>query len=620
MKNIRLKLLAIIVTLTSLFWACTDLDIEPSNILTDEQVFTSPAGINSMLQSLYMQLPIAQFQTHYNNIIGQWGHLNAGYPSIFFGEGQGLPLRSSSQEVVQLKGHYYSWWDYSAIRYCNIAIQQIKRNADIFQTNQATYNHWLGEVYFCRAYMYYAMVRSFGGIPIVKIPDTYLNYSDLKDLQIPRNTEKEVVDFIASDLDSAMLLMGTNELELGRANKFVAANLKARAMLFAASEAKYGTVQLNGLVGIPASEAKEYYKKAYSASQFVVAGGKYKLYRKYDDGSYMGKVKNYEQLFLDETSNTERMFVLPYDASINQQHCWDANQRPKGFSVNADPNGEISATMEWIELSDDVNGNPWKFNIGDPVNPIRYTNPADLFENVQPRVRATVLLPNVQWPASSNPKDIYEIRRGIYESYPNGKLYTSANWTDKYNGMTIQGSCGIGSPRVTGNGFIVWKYQQPNSSGAYWTSYTDWIEMRYGEVLLNKAEAAVNLVGETVDGKAITMNDALEPVNDIRSRAGTTALTTLNEERVIRERRIELAFENLTVWDVRRLRMLEQLVQNKTFSSLYPFYVADEKKYIFLRNERTELRYRTEPRDYYAPIPAASIDKNPKLLPNNPGY
>ena len=166
MKNMRLNLLGIFVIMTSFFWSCTDLDIEPANILTDKEVFTTSAGINSMLQSLYMQLPIAQFQTHYNNIVGQWGHLNAGYPSIFFGEGQGLPLRSANQEV-QLRGNYYSWWDYSAIRYCNIAIQQIKQNAEVFKTSQATYNHWLGEAYFCRAYMYYAMVRSYGGVPIV---------------------------------------------------------------------------------------------------------------------------------------------------------------------------------------------------------------------------------------------------------------------------------------------------------------------------------------------------------------------------------------------------------------------------------------------------------------------
>jgi len=334
----------------------------------------------------------------------------------------------------------------------------------------------------------------------------------------------------------------------------------------------------------------------------------------------MGKVKNYEQLFLDESSqNTERMFVLRYDPSVNA-HCWDAPMRPKGYTQNNDPAGELSATMEWVELFDDTDGNPGTLNIGTPENPVRYARTEDLFTKVQPRLRASVLLPGVQFPGSSNPNDLYEIRKGIYESYPNGPLHTATNNTDRWNGMTISGKCGIGDPYVTDNGFIVWKYQNPNGTGAYWTSFQDWIESRYAEVLLNKAEAAVNIIGETVDGKVITMNDALEPINELRSRAGAKSLTTINEAVVINERRCELAFENLIMWDMKRWRMLEEVVQNKTFSSLYPYYVADENKYIFIRHERTEQTFRFNTRSYYAPIPSWAIQRNPALMPNNPGY
>jgi starch-binding outer membrane protein, SusD/RagB family len=621
MKNISIKIFSFI-SIIALTWSCNNLDIQPVNILNNQQVYTNAAGINAALQSMYMQLPIPGFSSSYNNIrVGSASHLNFENMCLFTGECQRIPLRQATMGY-ELLGQYYSWWDYSAIRYCNIGIRELKKNAGIFVTDQAKFNHWLGEAYFCRAYMYYAMVRSFGGVPIVKVPDTYLNYSDFKELEIPRNTEKEVVDFIASDLDSAMLLMGANEVEACRANKFIAANLKARVMLFAACEARNGQVQLNGLVGIPASDSKAYYKKAYSAAQFAVNnGGKYKLYRRYDDGTYMGKVKNFEQIFVDETSsNTERMFILKHDASINNAHCWDANQRPKGYTQMNDPSGELSATFEFVELYDDVDGNPGKLNIGDPANPVRYTNPADLFAKSQPRLRASVLLPNVQFPGSTNPADIYEIRKGIYESYPGGKLYVSTNWTDKFNGMTIQGKCGMGNVNTTDNSFIIWKYQNPSGTGAYWSSFTDLIEMRYAEVLLNKAEAAINLIGETVDGKAITIQDALEPINDIRTRAGTTALTTINEAKIFNEIKCELLCENLIMWDMKRWRSMEETLQNKTFSSLYPYYVDNEKKYIFIKGERTAIKYTVNPRNYYAPIPAASIQKNPKLLPNNPGY
>src|SRR3546814_8081836 len=129
------------------------------------------------------------------------------------------------------------------------------------------------------------MVKCFGGVPSVK---NTVSYTDLKEeeLYIPRNTEKEVVDFIAEDLDKAMELMGADELMSGRANRFVAANLKARVMLFAASEAKNGTVQIDGRVGIQANDATAYYKKAYAAAQFAIDnGGKYAMYRRKHDGT-----------------------------------------------------------------------------------------------------------------------------------------------------------------------------------------------------------------------------------------------------------------------------------------------------------------------------------------------
>lgn len=619
MRNIKLKLLAIFVIGVGTY-SCNKLDIKPVNVLTGDQVFSNEKGVTASLQSLYMQLPIEHFPASFNNPQGNsaYYHLNFEMSSTLIGETQIVPLRGNNQ--IELLGGHYSWWNYTAIRYSNLAIEGIIANADKFTSQKDKYNHWLGEAYFCRAFMYYTMVKSFGGVPIVKTAETYIGKSP-DELNIPRNTEKEVVDFIAADLDTAMALMGPDVMESGRANKYVAANLKAKVMLFAASEAKNGQVQLNGLVGIPAADSKEYYKKAYAAAQFVVDGGKYKLYRRYDNGTYMGKVKNYEQIFLDETAaNDERMFVLRFDPSVNNAHCWDENQRPKGYTVSNDASGELSATMETVELFDDIDGNPGTLNIGNASNPTRYTNTADLFAKAQPRLRASILLPGVQFPGSNNPADVYEVRKGIYESYPNGPLHTATNNTDKWNGMTIAGKCGTGSPLVPDNGFIVWKYQNPAGTGAYWSSYQDWVIMRYAEVLLNKAEAAVNIIGETVDGKVITMNDALEPINDIRLRAGTTALTTVDEAKVIQETRCELAFENLLMWDMKRWRMLESVVQNKTFSSLYPYYVADEAQYIFIRQERAAQRYRFSTRSYYAPLPGDAINRNPNLLPNNPGY
>ena len=186
--------------------------------------------------------------------------------------------------------------------------------------------------------------------------------------------------------------------------------------------------------------------------------------------------------------------------------------------------------------------------------------------------------------------------------------------------MTIQGWCGVGSQMTNGNGCLVWKWVDPSATANFWAGSVDWIEMRYAEILLSKAEAAVNLIGQEVNDRVVTMEDDLGPINQIRKRAGTKELTTVDEAKVINERRCELAFENRTFWDLKRWRMFESTIQNKTFNALYPYYVVDEGKYIFNLHERTELRYTYDSKSYYAPISSDVIAKSNGAIVQNPGY
>src|SRR3546814_21023822 len=108
-------------------------------------------------------------------------------------------------------------------------------------------------------------------------------------------------------------------------------------MLFAASEAKNGTVQIDGRVGIPANDATDYYKKAYAAAQFAIDnGGKYALYRRYDDGTPEGKTRNFWNLVIYESAaNPDRLFVKEYDAtgSPSRPEKWAWLQLPHGLTT-----------------------------------------------------------------------------------------------------------------------------------------------------------------------------------------------------------------------------------------------------------------------------------------------
>jgi len=629
MKKIISSIIAL-ATLSAVATSCVDLNIQPTDNLRSDQVFSSEVGVTAALATLYSYLPIGTWHMDlWHGINGDSGAPFAIWnnPSVATGECQVIPLRVALAPK-EVNGGMLSWWDYGRIRFTNLTIQGITENKEAFNGLDDTYNHWLGEAYFCRAFQYYAMVRSYGGVPIVKDAPSYVDLND-EQLLLPRSTEAECWDFIAEDLDKAIELLGPTSLANGRVNKYVAAAFKSRAMLYAASVAKFGTVQLDGLAGIPSDQAEKYYSLAYSAAcKAMDNGGQYALYNVYDDGTKAGKIRNYWHIFLDESSsNKEKMFIKEYcmtSASTRPEN-WTVQQMPYHYSQITD-SGELSVTTEWIDLFDDENGQP--FNIearcGTEENPKRYNKREDLFATAQARFLASVLVPGGEIPdvfeADGETPAVFDVRKGIYESYPSGVLHESASFDDTYNGMAVQGWCGMGSQMTNGNGCCVWKYVNPYGTANWWAGDVDWIEMRYAEVLLNKAEAAINLIGKTVDGKAVSMEDALEPINAIRKRAGTAELQTVDEAKIMNERRCELAFENRTFWDLKRWRKFEDTIQNKTFHALYPYYVYDEGKYIFKLHERSEIRYTYEAKAYYAPISASVIAKSNGAIVQNPGH
>ena len=105
-------------------------------------------------------------------------------------------------------------------------------------------------------------------------------------------------------------------------------------------------------------------------------------------------------------------------------------------------------------------------------------------------------------------------------------------------------------------GYNVWKwidydnYNYPYAGASGKDHSTNWIMIRYAEVILNEAEARV----ETND-----IQGALKAVNEIRARVGLPAYTETNQEKlrqlIRKERRLELAFEDHRFYDVRRWRI-----------------------------------------------------------------
>lgn len=157
----------------------------------------------------------------------------------------------------------------------------------------------------------------------------------------------------------------------------------------------------------------------------------------------------------------------------------------------------------------------------------------------------------------------------------NGKTYYTfgAQFSKDYSGFD-------GTPNCTRTGFLMRKFLNENLTVTKeLQSTTDFMDFRYAEILLNFAEAVVEK-GET-DGNLLDM--AKKGLNDLRKRAAHTTEVDLTLDNVLRERRIELAFENKGYWDLIRRRDFHSEFDNRRKMALVPMIDlrGEKPQYIF---------------------------------------
>ena len=594
------KILVSALVMALSFYSCDYLDVPPINIIQDDAIFNSESGITSYMTTLYYDLPIEDFR-----------YTQQGFNVSGKGQGRlpnvsGEAMCSSSDDISTIgDGTWWGCWDYGKIRRVNYFLKNFPAYKSNFQ-NTVLADAWMGEAHFIRAYCYFAMVKRYGGVPILREPQEYVG--DIESLKVQRDTEKACYDFIAEDLDEAFRLLPDNEeiLGKGRATKYAALALKSRAMLYAGSIARYGTVDLNGLVGIDKALANDYFELAYKAVKELEKSKKFSLYRKNSD-----KEKNFAELFLAEDS-PENIFCKYFQRNVNA-HGWDVyfvpyQYRGNGFSSNMNP------TLEFVEMFEHKDGTP--ANFAERAKDTYFDDPSELFQNMDARFGGSIIYPNAIFKGEP-----CSIQKGLIiedgSKKENATNYEEAVYTANDGQVYhIVGKSGSGNYSGNMTGFFMRKYlneNMPQSEVIENYSEQHWIEFRYAEALLNGAEAAVEM-GQHLD-------DALLWINDIRSRADIKqlSLSDLTVDKVRHERRIELAFENHTYWDLRRWRIADKEIETKQYTGLCPYFDINKQKYIFEEVAANKYYYTFDVKMYYERIPDGEIAKNEKLK-QNPYY
>ncbi|KAB6148801.1 RagB/SusD family nutrient uptake outer membrane protein [Bacteroides xylanisolvens] len=548
------------------------------------------------LDYLFSKADSAGIQARYflNNIY--YEHLPSGYNRIngdFLdaASDDAISINNNEPEIYKLFMGRYSavsrltdmeWGGYyQGIRKANILIN----NIDVVPFN-LTYINVLGETKplnytmkaearFLRAHFYFELVKRYGGVPL--IGDNVYVLGD--DVQLPRNTFAQCIDYIVRELDE--IKDDLRSLPMADATEFAHAPtkeaclaMKARVLLYAASPL-FNEKPLeagNELIGYPSYDSGRWNLAAQAAKDLIDQYGP-------KGKGTLNLAQDYRNIFVDfyGGNNPELIFFRP----VGKNKSIETANGPLGFSGNSLGNGNTNPTQNLVE----------SFLMKDGTKYVS-TSVDDPFKNRDPRLDFTILHHGSHW--------------------LNTTLDTQVGGTHNPSGAQYSRTC-----------YYMAKFMKDyQTSSNYEDNIHLWVMYRYGEVLLNYAEALneVALAGGTIDNKEV-----LNSLIQLRKRAGIEPgnenyyglpapqnYDAAEMREIIRnERRIEMAFEEQRYWDIRRWRIAEDIFK-EPLKGLNIQVVGNKTIY----NEVNVLSAEFDTKRYFYPIPYSEVIKNGNMIQN----
>lgn len=401
-------------------------------------------------------------------------------------------------------------WCYNYIRNVNILLEK----AEEYPGNREEIATYEGEAYFFRAYNYFMLLKTFGGVPIVK---SVLDV-DSPELYNARSSRYDVVDLILADLQNAIDLLPTEQEipseDKGRISKWGAEAFKARVLLYEATWRRYNGTSTDfdptaGTGKITDEVINAYLDEAITLSQDVIRNGGYQLW---NHNAELDNRTSYYLFNLEDggsnpagltkSSNNEFIIYGVYDYTLRQ-----------GGTNLTHTMGLMAPSRKMMDMFLCLDGLPI-----DKSNQFEgYHKTGDEFQNRDYRMAAYT-------------KAGTELKTGLsgYEC----EKFKSYNYPN---------------------------YRQQNTESA------NYPVLRLAEVYLNYAEACYERYGEEMLTRNFIVNP-LEGINNLRERAGITQDLTADfiaqhgldlEEELRRERAVELYLEGFRYDDLKRWGIAE---------------------------------------------------------------
>lgn len=583
--KLYIKYLTIGLMATTMLASCADiLDKKPLTEISDNDLWSDPALLKAFVNSRYNQVGVNGAKSMQSSIVDEteltWLR---GCETHNF-------ARLSPTDLGRMNGAWWGWdnrsWStkWTNISNCNIFFERVD---NVAFTDETEKTKLVGQVRFIRAFEYWDLIARWGAMPIITKSFSINDREEIVGQK--RNTYKECIDFLVSELDQAAKELPANWSgdDYGRATSVAALALKSRILLYAASPLMNEDVKIPE-VGYTTPEPDRWQKAAKAATEALDAAQNagYELYNLNGDPS-----KNYQLIFMDNTAaNKETLFARMGTSSADGESISSCDQynNPNGYG-GWGGNCPLQELVDAYEVVKDGVASKFDWN-----NPEEKANP---YANRDPRFYATILYDGAKW-MTRNVETYFDVDG-------NGNITGGGKDTKFGNDSWNASPTGYNMKKFMDEGYALnsWNFCARN-----------WIHLRMAELYLNKAEALY------YTGDEEGAREALKPV---RQRAGMPAVTATGTdllEAIKNERRIEFAFEEHRYFDVRRWKEAPKYFGSTVHAITIKKYPDGKKTYEVdkLRSDVGGDR-KWDDKMYWLPIPKSEMDKNPNLV-QNPGY
>ena len=588
MRNIYYSIVFLFVALVVTSCKKDFLDRTPSADLDEEKVFSDPALAANYADNAYNHLidDYARFNAHRGTTAQASDEAVSGNTDV--------SVRTLNQGLFH--DHYERGgaslndigdvWDraYAGIRITNVMLS--KMSTIPWGNSSQNPSRIEGEMHFIRAFLYFELIKRFGGVPIF---DEAASIFD--DIDIPRNTYQECLDFILADIDKAAGLLPNeyNASNYGRATKGAALALKARALLYAASP-------LNN----PTNDVAKW-KAAADAANAVRNLKIYDL------------EPNYKNILTTAgTQSKEYIMIKVRPPRVIDGFLLDFVMSPGSGGAQGSMNPTQNHVDMYEAVKKDGSGNIISSAlISDPNSGY---NPHKPYENRDPRFYANILYNDATWQGRKmgmwsqyNPTDDNYSYGADFR--PNNIIYSATRyycrkmWPEVYVRNTTQ--------RALLN-YVFFRYTE--------------VMLNYAEAL-NEAEGPVAAVYSAIDsvrarGKGME-NHGLTPVpkeDQVAMPPLPSGLTQAQMREAIRhERAVEMAFEDFRWYDLIRWKKAKEVLTQPVKA----MDVVRNANGTFTYNVVTlPIIYQKKFDDYMYlyPIPRREVFKSDGILKQNPGW